>query len=93
MDLEAYQCGDFFKKNNAKSHIQNAPKLLGETLAMRSLCARSQQTGVHPAAASLWVVAGGVPGRGSRAAEGTPESQQRVGRPLCPPIVAVITLR
>ena len=45
-----------------------------------------------PAAASLWGVAGGVPGGGSRAAEGTPESQQTVGRPLCPPIVAVITL-
>ena len=43
-------------------------------------------------AASLWGVAGGVPGGGSRAAEGTPESQQTVGRPLCPPIVAVITL-
>ena len=92
MDLEAYQCGDFFKKNNAKAHIQNAPKLPGETLAMRSLCPRSKQTGVRPAAASLWGVAGGVPGGGSRAAEGIPESQQTVGRPLCPPIVAVITL-
>ena len=86
------QFGNFFKKIYGMSHIQNAPKLLGETLAMRSLCPRSQQTGVHPAAASLWGVAGGAPGGGSRAAEGTLESQQRVEQPLCPPIVAVITL-
>lgn len=43
----------FFKKNNAKSHVQNAPKPLGGALPMRSPHPWSLQSGVLSAAASL----------------------------------------